>query len=151
MFVGDIENSGNVVRPNGKKREVENANWRHVNLKYVYLSLYTRAMKFQRQYPKFGVQPSNRISVNVVRRNREKPDVADITGSTTFIYHLLRSRRVSTLVLPCWRTSKMWVLTLEFRLLSYIVADIMRYFISTYGDDSHLWLTIYPDVGKFPH
>ena len=84
MFVGDNENRGNVVRPNGKKREVENPKWRHVNLTYVYLSFHTRAMKFQRQYSSFGVQPSNGISVNVVRPNREKPEVADITGSTFF-------------------------------------------------------------------
>ena len=45
MFFGaqlSNENSGNAVRPDGKKLEVENPRWRPVNLKYVYLGLFTR-------------------------------------------------------------------------------------------------------------
>ena len=36
-------------------------------------------------------------------------------------------------------------------LLSYKEAEIVHYFISTSGNDGHLWLTIYPDIGEFPH
>ena len=39
----------------------------------------------------------------------------------------------------------------EIPLLSYLEAEILRYFISPSGNDRYLWLTIYPDAGEFPH
>ena len=35
--------------------------------------------------------------------------------------------------------------------LSWIAAEILCYFICTFGNGSHLWFTSYPDVAECPH
>ena len=76
-------------------------------------------------------------SVNVVRPNRKKPDVAYITGSTFFDVPLLRRRRVSALY------SSAVLADLEnvgddFEILLLSIIEALRYLINTSDNDSHL-------------
>ena len=68
--------NGNDVRPNGEGTGRGKSKMAALNLKYLYLSLYTRWQRNSNDYTYvFGVQLSNGSSENAVRTNAEKPKV----------------------------------------------------------------------------
>ena len=104
---GEIEvqlsgrNIGNVLQPNGKKPEVENPRWWPLNLKYEYLSLYTREQRNSKGHTNvFGVQLSNGTISQccAIKPEVENPRWRSLTLKYLYISMYTRKRRNPTAV-----------------------------------------------------